>query len=149
MPGVAAAGGGDGLERRGRCDCCLATSLGGWSVAGLAAGALLPAWLMAPAAAQQAGTDQLVRERFAFDAADSDGNGVVSEAELARDAARGFAALDKDGSQTLTPGELGPHDPALFTRVDANGDGVLTFSEVMQNKVRALKAGDDNEDGGL
>src|SRR5688572_10712236 len=75
------------------------------AVAGLAAGALLPAWLMAPAAAQQAGTDQLVRERFAFDAADSDGNGVVGEAELTRDAARGFAALDKDGSQTLTPGE--------------------------------------------
>ena len=33
--------------------------------------------------------------------------------------------------------------------MDANGDGVLTFTEVMTNKVRALKAGDKNQDGGL
>jgi Ca2+-binding EF-hand superfamily protein len=117
--------------------------------AGLMLGATL-AWPMGSAAAQQAGgADQAVRERFAFEAADSDGDGVVSEAELARDAARGFAALDKDGSGTLTPGELAPHDSALFARVDANGDGALTFMEVMTNKTRALKAGDENGDGGL
>lgn len=88
-------------------------------------------------------------ERFAFDVADSDGDGVVSEAELARDAAAGFSALDKDGSMTLTPQELEQHDPELFERVDRNGDGVLTFSEVMRNKVRGLEAGDKNGDGGL
>ena len=88
-------------------------------------------------------------ERMAFDTADTNGDGLVSEAELARDAAVGFAELDKDGSGTLTPAELGPHDAAAFQRVDTNRDGVLSFEEVMTNKVRAFKAGDKNHDGGL
>jgi Ca2+-binding EF-hand superfamily protein len=67
-----------------------------------------------------------VYERLAFDAADIDGDGFISEAELARDAAAGFSGLDQDRSETLTPEELGPHDPALFSRVDRDGDGVLT-----------------------
>lgn len=117
--------------------------------AGLVVGAALM-WSNGSATAQQAvATDQLVRERLAFDAADTDGDGVVSEAELARDAARGFATLDRNGSETLTPDELGPHAPAQFSRVDANGDGALTFKEVMTNKVRALNEGDKNQDGGL
>jgi EF hand len=88
-------------------------------------------------------------ERLAFDAADTNYDGLVSEAELARDAAVGFSSLDKDRSGTLTPSELGPHDPAKFSRIDANGDGVLTFPEVMRNKTRAFAAGDKNGDGGL
>jgi hypothetical protein len=88
-------------------------------------------------------------EEIAFFAADTDGDGLVSEAELARDAARGFATLDKDGSRTLKPEELGPHDAAQFKRVDTNGDGVLTFKEVMANKSGAFKKGDKNQDGGL
>ena len=119
------------------------------TAAGLMLGAML-AWPVGSAAAQStAGTDRLARERFAFDAADTDGDGVVSEAELARDAARGFATLDKDGSMTLTSSELGPHDPAQFSRVDANGDDKLTFNEVMTNKIRAFNEGDKNKDGGL
>ena len=88
-------------------------------------------------------------EEIAFIAADTDGDGIITEAEIARDAARGFATLDKDGSGTLTPEELGPHDAALFKRVDTNGDGVLSFKEVMTNKLRALKEGDIDRDGGL
>jgi hypothetical protein len=88
-------------------------------------------------------------EEIAFIAADTDGNNVITEAEMARDTARGFATLDKDGSGTLTPEELGPHDPAQFKRVDSNGDGLLSFGEVMANKVRALQAGDTDNDGGL
>jgi Ca2+-binding EF-hand superfamily protein len=103
-----------------------------------------------PTLAQQAGGEpEYSFEAVAFDAADTDGDGVVSEAELARDAAHGFAALDKDGSGTLTPQELAPHDPALFSKVDTNRDGLLTFKEVMTNKLRAFKAGDKNHDGGL
>src|SRR5690348_12655909 len=80
-------------------------------------------------------------EEIAFMAADTDGDGEVSLAELARDAARGFATLDRNHDGFLTPDELGPHDDALFRRVDANGDGKLTFEEVMANKARAFQAG--------
>jgi hypothetical protein len=66
----------------------------------------------AGAMAQQEG--EFSAEEIAFMAADTDGDGVVSEAELARDAAHGFATLDKDGDGKLSPDELGPHDPALF-----------------------------------
>jgi hypothetical protein len=88
-------------------------------------------------------------ERLAFEAADTNSDDLVSEAELARDAAVGFSSLDKDRSGTLTQSELGPHDPAMFSRIDTNGDGVLTFSEVMRNKTRAFAASDKNSDGGL
>jgi hypothetical protein len=88
-------------------------------------------------------------EEIAFIAADTNGDSIVSEAEMARDAAHGFATLDKDGSGTLTPAELGPHDAAQFQRVDTNGDGVLSFDEVMANKLRAWRAGDKDGDGGL
>ena len=86
-------------------------------------------------------------ERFAFDAADTNGDGYVSEGELTRDAAVGFSSLDEDRSGSLTPQELGPHDPAAFARVDRNGDGVLTFPEVMINKTQGFGAGDKNHDG--
>ena len=102
---------------------------------------------MAVAQEANGGAAPDVYERLAFDAADTDGDGFVSEAELARDAAAGFSGLDSDRSETLTPEELGPHDPALFSRVDANGDGVLTFQEVMINKTRGFEDGDKNQDG--
>jgi hypothetical protein len=88
-------------------------------------------------------------EAFAFDAADTNGDALVDEAELARDAAAGFAGLDTDGDGLLTPEELGPHDPAAFARVDADGDGALSFSEVMDNKLRGLAAADADGDGAL
>jgi hypothetical protein len=84
----------------------------------------------------------VVYEQFAFEAADTDGNNLISEGEFVRDAAAGFSGLDRNRDGKLTPEELGPHDPAKFARVDANGDGVLTFSEVMTYKMRAFKAAD-------
>jgi hypothetical protein len=95
------------------------------------------------AVAQQndAGAEPGFYERVAFDAADTDGDGLISEGELARDAAAGFSGLDADRSETLTPQELGPHDPSMFSRIDANGDGVLTFSEVMTNKDSGVRRG--------
>ncbi len=106
------------------------------------------------ATAQQAGgaapgTGMTSYERLAFEAADTNSDGLVSEAELARDAAVGFSSLDKDRSMTLTRSELGPHDPAKFSRIDTNGDGVLSFPEVMINKARAFAANDKDGDGGL
>jgi Ca2+-binding EF-hand superfamily protein len=123
-------------------------SIPGWRsllTVGVAAGAVLGS----PSAMAQQAAGEFSAEEIAFMAADTDGDGVVSEAELARDAARGFATLDKDGDGKLSPDELGPHDPALFRRVDADGDGMLTFAEVMTNKSRAFTAGDRNQDGGL
>ena len=54
------------------------------------------------AGAQAAADDiaPVAYERFAFDAADTNGDGFVSEGELARDAAAGFSGLDKDRSGT-------------------------------------------------
>ena len=114
-----------------------------------AAGAMTVA--MGMAVAQEADGDMApgFYERLAFEAADTDGDGFVSEAELARDAAAGFSGLDQDRSETLTPQELGPHDPALFAQVDRNGDGVLTFSEVMTLKTQGFADGDTNQDGRL
>ena len=122
-------------------------SIPGWRsslIVGVAVGTVLGS---ASTMAQQGG--EFSAEEIAFMAADTDGDGVVSEAELARDAAHGFATLDKNGDGKLSPEELGPHDPALFKRVDADGDGMLTFTEVMANKSRAFEAGDANQDGGL
>lgn len=88
-------------------------------------------------------------EMFAFEAADTDGNNLISEGEFVRDAAAGFSGLDRNRDGKLTPDELGPHDPVKFVRVDANGDGVLTFKEVMTYKMRAFKAADTTYDDAL
>jgi Ca2+-binding EF-hand superfamily protein len=114
-----------------------------------ATGIVALAWSAAAVAQQSTSGNALIDERFAFEAADTDADGVVSLPELGRDAAHGFATLDTDGDGKLKAGDLAEHDPALFSKVDANGDGVLTFTEVMANKVRAFGAGDKNQDGGL
>ena len=79
-------------------------------------------------------------ERFAFEAADTDGDGFVSEAELARDAAAGFSGLDKDrqrdpDARRSSGRTIRRCSPASI----ANGDGVLTFSEVMIHKTQGVR----------
>lgn len=113
---------------------------------GLVLGAALPASAQAPAVGAPTAYE---RERLAFEAADTDGDGRISEAELARDAAAAFSGLDANRDRKLTREELGEHDPRLFDRVDANRDGVLTFQEVMRYKIRAFEAADTNKDGAL
>lgn len=130
-------------ERSARCR----GRAGAWLA--LMAGALGLGALPAVAQAPVAGGDPRARERLAFEAADSDGDGLVSEAELARDAAAGFSSLDRNRDRRLTRAELGEHDPRLFDRVDANKDGVLTFQEVMRFKIKAFEAADTNRDGAL
>ena len=88
-------------------------------------------------------------EAFAFDAADTDGDGLVSEAEMARDTAAGFSGLDDNEDGLLTPDELEAHDPADFDRVDSDGDGALSFDEVMTNKLSGIEAADQDGDGSL
>ena len=88
----------------------------------------------------------VVYEKIAFEAADTDGNNLVSEGEFARDAAAAFSGLDRNHDRKLTPDELGT---ASFARIDVNGDGVLTFNEVMTYKMKAFKAADKNNDNAL
>jgi hypothetical protein len=86
-------------------------------------------------------------EAIAFEAADTDGNNLISEGEFVRDAAAGFAGLDANRDGRLTPAELGLHDAGQFAKVDANADGVLTFPEVMTYKMKAFTAADRDGDG--
>jgi Ca2+-binding EF-hand superfamily protein len=88
-------------------------------------------------------------EMWAFEAADTDGDSLVSEGEFARDAAAAFAGLDANRDGKLTPQELGPHDARLFKRIDADADGFLTFNEIMTYKIKAFRAADKDGDGKL
>ena len=91
----------------------------------------------------------VVYEKIAFEAADTDGNNVVSEGEFVRDAATAFSGLDRNHDRKLTPDELGSPDPRQFALIDTNGDGVLTFTEVMTFKMKAFRAADKNNDDAL
>ncbi len=117
------------------------------------AGALALSFLAGPADAQLEALEgelpPLFRERLAFDVADTDDDGLVSEAEFARDAIAAFTGLDDDGKGHLTPEDLGEHDPVLFGRIDADGDGVLSFDEVMTYKMDAFADADVDGDGYL
>jgi len=91
----------------------------------------------------------VVYEKIAFEAADTNGDNVVSEGEFARDAAAAFAGLDRNRDGKLTPEELGSPDPTAFARIDTDGDGTVTFIEVMNYKMKAFRAADTNGDGAL
>ncbi len=115
----------------------------------LLAGAMASLWVCAQAQTAQATEPQREASEFAFDVADRDGDGVISEAELAYDTAAGFAGLDADGDEHLVPGELQPHDPADFRRADTSNDGRLSWSEVIKVKLKVLEDADTNGDGVL
>ena len=91
----------------------------------------------------------VVYEKIAFEAADTDGNNLVSEGEFARDAAAAFSGLDRNHDGKLTAEELDSPDPKKFALIDANGDGYLTFTEVMTFKMKAFRAADKNNDDAL
>jgi EF hand len=72
---------------------------------------VLPAsWATSGAWAQQLPDPMdfgVVYEQLAFEAADTDGNNLVSEGEFVRDAAAAFSGLDQNHDGKLTPSELG------------------------------------------
>lgn len=119
----------------------------------IGAGALALSLLAGAAVAQLEAIEgelpPLFRERLAFDVADTDDDGLVSEAEFARDAVAAFTGLDDEGKGHLTPEDLGEHDAALFAVIDADGDGVLSFDEVMTYKMDAFAEADVDGDGYL
>lgn len=103
----------------------------------LAGGGIVSAQTDSPAAR----TDEL-----AFMAADTNGDRLVDEAELAADQAERFKQLDANGDGVLTPDELEAHATAAFVSVDADGDGKLTFIEVMNAKMQDFTQADTNDD---
>ena len=115
----------------------------------LLASAMASLWVCAQAQTAQATEPQMEASEFAFDVADRDGDGVISEAELAYDTAAGFAGLDVDGDEHLVPGELQSHDPADFRRADTSNDGRLSWSEVIKVKLKVFEDADTNNDGVL
>ena len=76
-------------------------------------------------------------------------DGVISEAELARDAAAAFTSMDRNRDRRLTHDELADAATADFAAVDADGDGSITFDEVMRHKTQAFDRADSNGDGML
>ena len=82
-------------------------------------------------------------------AADGNGDGVVDEAEFARDAIVAFAALDKNDDGVLTPDELSGAGSGDFADADLNHDGRLTLDEVRTKRLEDFVAMDRNRDGVL
>ena len=80
------------------------------------------------AAFSQTATEDAARE-IRIDAADKDGDGRLSEPEVAADTAAAFVAQDEDGDGVLSKKELDEVDPEDFAEVDGNGDGKLTIEE--------------------
>jgi Ca2+-binding EF-hand superfamily protein len=102
--------------------------------------------LVAPAVAQM----DLDAARAAFDAADTNQDGVIDEAELAGDAVSAFSGQDRNRDNVLEPGEFDKTvDAARFEEIDADGDGRLSFDEVMAYKVDQLDQADQDGDGVL
>jgi hypothetical protein len=88
--------------------------------------------------------------REAFDAADTNGDGVIDEAEYAADAVSAFAGLDGNGDRILEPGEFdGTVDATLFDQIDGDGDGALSFDEVKAYKMDQFEEADRNGDAAL
>jgi Ca2+-binding EF-hand superfamily protein len=111
------------------------------------ASAALVAALPGPAAlAQQAGGETT---ELSFLAADTTGDGVVDEGELAADQAKRFAQLDADGDGSPAPADLAEHDAASFAAIDRDGDGRLSFEEVMAAKMADFAGADADRDGRL
>ena len=99
------------------------------------------------AASAQTPPSETRTSELSFLAADTDGDGLVDEAELSADQAKRFRELDANRDGAVDAGELDAHDPSQFSGVDRNGDGKLTFVEVMSAKMDDFNAADTNGDG--
>jgi hypothetical protein len=100
-----------------------------------------------PIAAAQPAQDAAGTSELSFLAADTDGDGLLDEAELGADQAKRFRELDANADGYLEAGELETPDGAMFAAVDKDGDGKLSFVEVMNAKMVGFTAADTNADG--
>jgi Ca2+-binding EF-hand superfamily protein len=88
----------------------------------------------------------LSRQTNRIMAADTDGDGKVSRAEMAamakngRDPSRRFDAMDINHDGLLDAGEIRDALTRRFRRLDRNGDGMLTPDERMAGRMRSRQA---------
>lgn len=87
--------------------------------------------------------------REAFVAADSNGDGVIDEAEFAADTIKAFRGLDGNRDGVLSRNEVTGHEQGQFDRIDANKDGTLTLIEVQRQRLADFSAMDKNGDGAI
>ncbi|WP_421731246.1 EF-hand domain-containing protein [Brevundimonas sp.] len=105
-------------------------------------------------------TAMQVRSDERFRAADSDGDGVISSAELetlaqagpgggrdGRGGGRGLARADADGDGRITLEEARAQVAERFARMDSNGDGAITDDERPQRGDWGGGRGRDGRDG--
>ncbi|MEM7445600.1 MAG: EF-hand domain-containing protein [Pseudomonadota bacterium] len=81
-----------------------------------------------------------------FEAADTNGDGVIDEAEfqaaaearamerVAERAGEMFARIDEDGDGQLTQDDVSGREGRLFEHADENGDGILTEDELLNER---------------
>ena len=104
----------------------------------------------ATAPSQSAACSSLAQfSRATLIAADTNGDGVIDEAEFARDAAAAYSGEDRNRDYRLTRSELPEAPSGAFERMDSNRDGALSFAEVRRAKLAEFEQADTNKDGVL
>ena len=99
-------------------------------------------------------------QRASFEQLDQDGNGEVTQAEMAAQAAARFAEADSNGDGLLTKEEISAKAgeraqkrlDRMFERRDANGDGALNLEEMTPDAERVaarFKKIDADGSGGI
>ena len=86
----------------------------------------------------------------AFEAVDTNDDGIVDIDEFMAHYIAIANDLDTDDSDTLTMDELPDSiDPARFEMADRDGDGEISYPEVISERVYVFYSSDTNRDGVL
>lgn len=66
--------------------------------------------------------------------ADTDGDGVVSQAEFQAKALKRFERMDADGDGVITQADVTAKSQERFNKLDANQDGVISSDEFRSHR---------------
>lgn len=88
-------------------------------------------------------------EESSFDASDSDGDGMLDEAEVISGTVQDFDARDENADGVLEGDELQGIEPETISRIDSSRDGRLSLTETIRAKMSDFGANDLNNDGAL